>query len=189
MPDAVRPSDINRRIIHKGAKFDFEEVTWPSGGPGGRALTRQVVRHPGAVVIVPVLEDGSVVFIRNFRIATEQRLLELPAGTLEPQEAPEVCAARELVEETGYQAATLRQLGRFYTSPGLSDELMHAFVATGLKEVGQDLEEDEDLTIEIVAANAVLEMLQTGKLVDGKSMLAVLLAWREGLLPGESQAG
>jgi ADP-ribose pyrophosphatase len=138
------------------------------------------------VVIVPVLADGSVVFIRNFRIATERRLLELPAGTLEPPEPLEACAARELVEETGYRAATLRPLGRFYTSPGLSDELMHAFAATDLREVGQDLEEDEDLTVEVVPANKVLGLLRSGELVDGKSMLAILLAWREGLLSAES---
>jgi ADP-ribose pyrophosphatase len=178
---------LRRRTIHRGKKFDFEVVTvqWP----GGRTLEREVVRHPGAVVIVPVLEDGRVVLIRNDRIAAEATLYEFPAGTLEPGEAPEACARRELIEETGYEAATMEPLGWFYTTPGLTDEKMHAFAATGLRQVGQDLEEDERITVEVVSAARAMEMLDKGELVDGKSMLALLLAQRRGLLEGGKRRG
>src|SRR6185436_10463288 len=100
----------------KGAKFDFERLTMKTGD--GRTLVRQTVRHPGAVVVLPILETGAertVVMIRNWRISIEQWLYELPAGTLEAGEDPAVCAARELEEETGYGAATITPMGRFYT--------------------------------------------------------------------------
>jgi ADP-ribose pyrophosphatase len=139
-------------------------------------------------VILPLLdgpEGRRVVMIRNRRPAVGKVLWELPAGTLEPPEAPETCAARELAEETGYRAATIEPLGRFYTTPGMTDELMWAFVATGLSEVGQRLEADEDLAVEPVAPGRVLAMIDSGELMDGKSVASILLAQRRGLLgPG-----
>ncbi len=182
MPD---PGPVSRRPIYRGAKFDFEELQWES--PGGRTIRRQVVRHPGAAVILPILSDGRLVLVRNFRPSVGMRLLELPAGTLEGGETPRDCAERELIEETGYRAATIRPLGRFYTSPGLSDELMHAFVATGLEHVGQTPEDDEDLEVVALEAGAAMELIERGELLDGKSILALVLAAREGLLrPGET---
>lgn len=111
-----------------------------------------------------------------------KQLWELPAGTLEPPEPPEQCAARELIEETGYRAATLRPLGRFYTTPGMTDELMWAFIATGLEQIGQALEADEDLTVEAMEPRRVLAMMDRGDLLDAKTMLSLLLAQRLGLL-------
>lgn len=154
-------------------------------GPGGKVLRREVVRHPGSVVIVPILEgpEGArVVLIRNWRPALEKEVLELPAGTLEQGEEPTACARRELCEETGYEAEAVTLLGRFYTSPGLSDEFMTAFVATGLRHVGQRLEEDEQLTVEPMTVPAALAAVERGELVDAKSMLALLLAERRGML-------
>ena len=194
-----------RSLLHRGKKFDFELLTVQR--PSGSTLKRENVRHPGAVVIVPILSSllttphspltPSIVLIRNFRISLAQPLLECCAGTIErprlpdqngqpqgfgPGEAPELCAARELIEETGYQAATLIPLGWFYTTPGLTDEQMFAFAATGLTHVGQKLEEDESIDVEIVSASRVLEMISAGELRDAKSMLAILLAERAGLL-------
>ena len=171
-----------RTLIHRGRKFDFELLEF--AGSDGTMLRREVVRHPGAVVILPVLDDGRIVLIRNHRPSLDRPLYELPAGTLEPPEEPLACAGRELIEETGYQAATIRPLGRFYTSPGLSDELMWAFVATGLSHVGQRLEPDERLTVHPFAAAAALGMIDSGDLVDGKSMLTLLWAARKGLIRG-----
>jgi ADP-ribose pyrophosphatase len=146
-------------------------------------LEREVVRHPGAVVIVPVRDDRQVVLIRNRRIALGgASLLECPAGTLEPGEDPSVCASRELVEETGYKAATVRPLGWFYTTPGLTDEKMYAFAATGLTAVGQDLEEDENIVVEVMPEREALQAITSGDLRDAKSMLALLLAERAGVL-------
>ncbi len=199
-----QPRIVARSLLHRGKKFDFELLTVER--PGGRTLQRENVRHPGAIVIVPILHSPlptahsqlppSLVLIRNFRISLAQPLLECCAGTIErsrlpdqdgqslgfgPGEAPERCAARELIEETGYQAATLIPLGWFYTTPGLTDEQMFAFAATGLTHVGQKLEEDETIDVELVPVPRVLEMIHTGELRDAKSMLAILLAERAGL--------
>ena len=220
MGSANPPKITQRFLLHRGKKFDFELLTVER--PGGRTLQRENVRHPGAVVVVPILDDSppgtpalragnlnpephparragvpkSIVLIRNFRISLAQPLLECCAGTIErprlpdqngqpagfgPGEAPELCASRELIEETGYQAATLVPLGWFYTTPGLTDEQMFAFAATGLTQVGQKLEEDEAIDVEIVPVPRVLDMIRTGELRDAKSMLAILLAERAGL--------
>ena len=109
------------------------------------------------------------------------RLREITAR-LEAGEAPEACAGRELIEETGYEGATITPLGRFYTSPGLSDELMWAYVATGLKHVGQRLELDERLTVHLVGVGEALAMVDSGELMDAKSMLTLLLGVRRGLI-------
>ncbi|MBL0926312.1 MAG: NUDIX hydrolase [Phycisphaerales bacterium] len=175
-----------RKLIHRGAKFDFEQVT--IAGRDGRPLTREVVRHPGAVVIIPILEPerpggpSRLVMIRNLRIALARELLEFPAGTRERGEDPALCAGRELEEETGYAAATITPLGSFYTTPGMTDELMHAFAARGLRHVGQHLEPDENIKVEIVPTDTAFSLIDRGELADAKSMLALILAQRRGLL-------
>jgi ADP-ribose pyrophosphatase len=171
---------VTRTLIHRGRKFDFEQLEFV--GSDGTVLRREVVRHPGAVVILPILDDGRIVLIRNHRPSLDRPLYELPAGTLEAGEKPVACAGRELIEETGYDAATIRPLGRFYTSPGLSDELMWAFVATQLEHVGQRLEPDERLTVHPIPAREAFGMIESGELVDGKSMLTLLWAERKGLV-------
>jgi ADP-ribose pyrophosphatase len=174
----------SRSTIFKGSKFSFEAVTLT--GPGGRTLERQVVRHPGAVVILPILEEPGrqtrIVLIRNVRVALERELLELPAGTLEAGESPAHCAMRELSEETGYEAATLDPIGRFHTTPGLTDELMYAYAARGLSHVGQHLEADESITVCPLGVQEVLTLIDRGDLVDGKSVLSIFWAIRRGLL-------
>jgi ADP-ribose pyrophosphatase len=146
----------------------------------GRMHRREIVRHPGAVLIVPVIEATRVVMIRNYRVAVGERLWEFPAGKLEPGEDPKAAAARELEEETGYRAATLRKLGEFYTSPGFTDELMRIFVAEKLTQVGQRLELDEDIHVEAVSVSDVREMISDGRLRDGKSVAALSL-WQNQL--------
>lgn len=139
----------------------------------GEPITRDVVVHPGAVVILPILDSDRIVLIRNFRYAIEEELWELPAGTREPDEAAIETAGRELVEETGYRAESLTPLAAFYTSPGFCTERMHAFVATGLTRVGQALEDGEQIEVELVKRAAVHRMLATGELRDAKT-IAVL---------------
>lgn len=172
-----------RSLIHRGKKFDFEMVRFAT--PGGRTVEREMVRHPGAVCILPLLEAGgppSIVMIRNRRFTVGRELLELPAGTLDFGERPEACAARELIEETGYRADRIIPLGTFYTTPGMTDELMHAFAATGLEPVGQKLEEDEQIRVEVLSASEVMAMLDRGELMDAKSIVTLVLGLRRGLL-------
>lgn len=174
-----------RTLIHKGAKFNFEQVTLQ--GPDGRIVRREVVRHPGAVVILPLLDatpspQQRIVMIRNHRFTLDRELWELPAGTMEPPEPPDLCAHRELEEETGYQAAQVRPLASFLTTPGMTDELMHAFVATDLTKLTQRLEVDERIKVEIVTAGDALGMVDRGEIVDAKSMLTLLTARRRGLI-------
>lgn len=170
-----------RRVetVHEGSLFNVEVLTWTD--ERGRSVRREVVRHPGAVVIVPVLDDN-LVMIRNYRVAVDARLWEFPAGKLESGELPERAAARELEEETGYSAKSLRKLGEFYTSPGFADELMHAFVADGLTPCGQRLEAGEDIAVEIVSRREALQMAHDGRLRDGKS-IAALLMWASAEFP------
>lgn len=175
--------ESERTLIHRGSKFDFEMVSIRM--PGGRTIRREVVRHPGAVAIVPLLPDGRVVLIRNYRIALEAWEWEIPAGTMSPGESPESCAARELIEETGHRAGRIRPLAAYHTTPGMTDEVMHAFVADDLVHVGQHLEEDEAIEVRPIPAGEALAMIERGELRDGKSMTALLLAERRGLLtPG-----
>lgn len=159
--------------LFRGVKFDVERRSVPTGA-GGTAQ-REVVIHPGAVVVLPLLDDGRIVMIRNHRFAVEETLWELCAGTLEEGESPEETAARELVEETGYRAERLEPLTTFYTSPGICDERMYAFLATGLTEVGQDLEETERIEVELVTRERALEMVRSGEIRDGKTMATLLL--------------
>ncbi len=179
---AQTPAITKRTRLHTGRKFDYEQVTVRS--PRGTEHTRELVRHPGAIVVVPVLRPSTgppqVVLIRVFRASVEQFTWECCAGTLERGEDPAACAGRELIEETGYQAATIAPLARFFTSPGLSDERMHAFLATGLTHVGQRLEPDEDIEVHVVPASEALAMIDRREIADGKSIAALLLAQRAG---------
>lgn len=177
---STQPEVTRRQTLHKGKKFDYQQVTVRM--PSGKDVQRQMVSHPGAVVVVPILPGGQVVMMRVYRHTLQERSLECCAGTIDGREAPQRCARRELVEETGYEAGTLEPLGQFYTSPGMSDELMSAFVATDLKHVGQHLEEDEDIHLELMTPAALLERVRSGALRDGKSMLAIFLARQAGYL-------
>jgi ADP-ribose pyrophosphatase len=173
-----------RSLIHRGKKFDIEMVRYQTAG--GRTIEREMVRHPGAVCILPILEEKGVaprvVFIRNRRFTLGRELLELPAGTLEAGEDPAVCAGRELIEETGYRAATIIPLGSFFTTPGMTDERMHAFAATGLTHVGQRLEEDERIRVELAPGAGAMALIDRGELQDAKSMVTLVLGQRKGLL-------
>lgn len=142
--------------------------------PDGREIARDIVRHPGAVAILPLLDDGRVCLIQNQRASVGQTLIELPAGTLEPGEDPAVAAARELTEETGYRARRIELLAVFFMSPGILDEKMHVYVATGLTAGDQRLEPDEAIVPLRASWNAVLTMLRDGRIQDAKTIAALL---------------
>ncbi len=155
----------------------FEVVRQPVRTADGQEHWHEIIHHPGAVVILPILTDGRCVMIRNFRPAVGRELWELPAGTLDvPGEQPEAAARRELEEETGYRAGRLTPLCMFYSSPGILDELLRAFVATELTETMQNLEPTEQIRVEPVDFAEALVMIRRGRIVDGKTIVT-LLRW------------
>jgi len=162
----------NRTRLFDGVKFSVDRVEMTTAD--GQSVTREAVIHPGAVVVLPILDDGRIVMIRNQRFVVGEELYELCAGTLEEGEAPADCAGRELIEETGYRAGSIEKLCSFYTSPGFCNELIHAFVARGLEHVGQQLEPTENITVEPLPITDVLAMMQDGRLRDGKTMATLL---------------
>ncbi|MGH2568642.1 MAG: NUDIX hydrolase [Bacteroidota bacterium] len=164
---------------HHGKVFDLivDEIEYASGN---RAV-REVADHPGGAVAVPLFADGSMVLVRQFRYPMKQFLLELPAGKLSPGEDPMLCAARELEEETGYKAEKLTKLTGIYTTPGFCNELLHIYLAQDLKpsERGQQLEEGElSLTVERVPFQQAVAMIESGEIVDSKTICGLLLAER-----------
>ena len=142
--------------------------------PDGTPHTREIVRHPGAVAILPVLDDGRIVLIENYRVSSRQTLVELPAGTLEPGEDPQQAAVRELAEETGYRAGRIQPLTVFYTSPGILDELMHLYLATAVVPGATSLDPGEDIRPLVVTLGEALEMVRDGRIRDGKSLAGLL---------------
>lgn len=137
-------------------------------------IKKELIIHPGSAVILPILDDGKVIMVKNWRWSIDRELLELPAGTIEPLEEPEECACRELEEETGYIAGNLRPLCRFYTSPGIMTELMHVFVATDLKRGKQHLSEDEKISTIVLSFNEINAAIRTGRIMDGKTLTTLL---------------
>lgn len=167
--DPARPHE--RRCVFQARRFYVEHRVYERAE--GDPIVRDVVVHPGAVVILPVLDEKRIVMIRSVRHAVEQELLELPAGTLEPGEKPIETARRELTEETGYEAGRVEPFIEFYTSPGVLSELMRAFTAQDLTFVGQRLEDSERIVPEIVALEDARRGLIEGRFRDGKT-IAVL---------------
>ncbi len=148
--------------------FAVEHREYPRAD--GPPVARDVVIHPGAVVVLPVLDAERIVMIRNYRYTVESELWELPAGTREPDEAPIKTARRELEEEAGYRAGTMTPLTEFFASPGFVTERMHSFVATDLTHVGQRLEGTEQIVVEVVPAEQVRRRLIAGEFLDGKTV-------------------
>lgn len=170
-------------------RFDYDELVYDGRiakvhkvglrMPDGKVVQRDLIRYPGAAVVLPILDDGSIVMIRNYRFAVDEELLELPAGLLERSEDPAVCATRELTEETGYRAGKVAKLGWFYPGPGTNDEVMHSFLATDLSPGKQDLEAYEEITVDVFDEAEVRQMVADGRIHDGKTIATLALYWLE----------
>lgn len=144
--------------------------------PNGKEAYREVIRHPGAVCVIPITDDGDVVFVRQFRYPFNDEILELPAGKLDIGELPIDAAKRELSEETGVISSTLIPLGRFYSTPAIIDEVIYIYLATNLKFGEQSLDEDEFLEIERIPFSEAIDMVINDKLPDGKTQVGILKA-------------
>src|SRR5262245_41843955 len=143
--------------------------------PDGRTIRRDAIRHPGAVVILPVLDSERVVLLRNFRFVINETLWEVPAGTRESDEPLEECARRELLEETGYTASKWRGLGYIYASPGVLDEKLHLFIAEELTAGAARPEPDEQLEPVVVRLDDAIRMCLDGTIRDAKTVTSLLL--------------
>jgi ADP-ribose pyrophosphatase len=154
-------------------RLDLVDVTLPDGKPARREL----VRHPGAVAIVAV-DGDDVLLVRQYRLAADRIMLEIPAGTLRPEEAPLDCADRELQEETGYRPGKLEPLGGIFVAPGYTTEFIHLFLATQLSESRLPLDDDEFVEVERVSIKAALRQIDQGAIIDGKTVSGLLMAAR-----------
>ena len=165
---------LNRREIFKGRVVDLsvDQVRMPNG----KSTELEVIRHPGAAAMVPLMDSGEVLLVRQYRYATGGWLVEVPAGKLDEGEAPEVCAARELEEEVGMKPAELLPLGWIWTTPGFTDERIWLYLCRGLSPAQQNLEDDEVLTVESRSLPEAIGMVHRGEICDGKSVCALLRA-------------
>src|SRR5436309_2386949 len=161
-----------REIVHRGRKIQVVRDTIVADG---RTVERDMVIHPGAVAILPVVDREHVCLLRNQRFIVGEELWEIPAGTLEPGEAPDLAAVRELAEESGYSAGRWRKLGAFFPSPGVLSETTHLYVAEELTPGALDLEPEEEIKPQIVPWRDALAWALNGTIRDAKTVLALLL--------------
>ncbi|HWQ16564.1 MAG TPA: NUDIX hydrolase [Sulfolobales archaeon] len=165
------PRSISYELLCKGKRFAFalSKIDFAD-----RVIIRDLLIHPGAVVIIPLISDQEIIMLKQYRPGPQGWILELPAGTLEAGEDPRDAAARELLEETGYRAREIRFLFKMYSSPGISTEVLHVFLARDLVYVGEDHQEDEMIEIVRMSIDDALEMIRKGVVVDAKTIASLL---------------
>lgn len=174
-PDGFRK--VGEEELFRGSLVQVAKATFE--GPDGQRFDRDVVHHPGAVVVVPVTDSGTVVMVRQYRAAVQHELLEIPAGKRDVHgEPPETTAVRELAEEVGKRADRMELLARFYNSPGFTDELSWLYLATGLTEVPLDRQGHEEQVMSIVEVplESAPELIRRGEIMDAKSIIGLSLA-------------
>lgn len=160
-------------FIHKGKFLDFlrDRVVLPNG----KTVTREYLKHPGAVAALPLLDDGAALLVKQFRYPTGEVLLEIPAGKLEAGEDPIACISRELAEEIGYRPGKLIHLASVWTTPGFTNEIIHLYVATQLEPAPLEPDADEFLEIVRLSKADLLEHLNSGSIIDGKTALTIAM--------------
>lgn len=165
---------LARRELWKGSvgRFGEEDIELADG----RRFTLAVLQHPGACAVVPLLPDGRIVMLRQYRYAPKRTLWEIPAGKLDPGEPHEACARRELEEESGYKAGELISLGSILMTPGFCDERIHLYLARGLRPGTQALEHNESLVCVSVPFDEALRMAEDGDIDDAKTAVALMRA-------------
>ncbi|HEX8322673.1 MAG TPA: NUDIX hydrolase [Tepidisphaeraceae bacterium] len=164
---------VEKQVLYAGTKVHLELHHLRDADD--RKYKREVVVHPGAAVILPVLPDGRIILIKTFRYAVREHLLELPAGTIDPGETPINCAGRELMEETGYVAGKLTRLASFYSSPGVLTEKMHAYVATDLLPHAGEKDPGEEIELQPMTYEEAMNAALNGDIIDGKTLTTLLL--------------
>jgi len=160
---------LKRRVLYSGRVVRLEKLKLRA--PDGTAVTRELIRHGGSVVVVPLLKGERFVMVIQYRVATNGYLLEFPAGTLEPGETPRRCAFRELAEEIKYRPGRMIYLGKFFPVPGISTELMHLYLGIDLKPADGHPDEDEWLESCVLTRAQLERQIARGRLYDAKSIL------------------
>ena len=163
---------IEKQVLYDGRRIRLELHHLLAGN---QRLAKEVCVHPGAVVILPLLDAQTLVLIRNRRYAVGQILVELPAGTLEKGEDPINCAGRELLEETGYLARRIKPMRSFYSSPGILTEKLYVFMAYDLQKQRQDLQDDENIEVFTATLGEAVEMIHQGEIEDAKTIASLLM--------------
>lgn len=172
---------ISEKLIYKGNFISFGTLKVLL--PDGKEATRDIVYHPGASVVVPITDDGQLYMVRQYRKPIESESLEIPAGKLDKGEDPHNCAIRELKEETGLEANSIKHMIDIHSTPGICDEVLHMYVATGLKEGESCADEDEFISCEKLPVNKLVEMILKKEITDAKTIIGILLA--EKVIKGE----
>lgn len=167
------PNVIDSRTVFEGRVFD---VTVDTIKESDLVYQREIVRHPGSAVIVPIFSDETVALVRQYRHPAVKYLLEIPAGTLNDGERPEIGAARELEEELGVVAGKMERLSEFFVSPGFCEEKMWVYLATDLTQTKQKLDDDELIEVVRVNFSEALEMISAGEIEDAKTIIGLMLA-------------
>lgn len=163
---------VSTNTIYQGKVLRFSKLTVKLSS--GRIHTREIVEHPGAVTLIPILGD-KIILVRQFRLSTGKVIYELPAGTISSGESPEACAEREISEETGYKAGVLQKVFQCYLAPGYSTELMHFYVATRLMPGKQSFDEDEAIRVYPTMLENALNMVKMNEIMDAKTTIGLLL--------------
>jgi ADP-ribose pyrophosphatase len=164
---------LSTEEIYRGRVFD---VTVATIRENGQTYKREIVHHPGSAVIIPVFDDGTVALVEQYRHPAGRHMLEAPAGTLMPNEPPEVGARRELEEEVGVRAGRLEKLSEFFVSPGFLEEKMWVYLATELSETKQNLDDDEYLKIRRFPLLRAMQMISDGEIEDAKTIIGIMMA-------------
>jgi ADP-ribose pyrophosphatase len=167
------PKAFSRETVFAGRVIDVGVEKHQM--PDGRQSSFEIIRHPGGAAVLPVLPDGRVLLIRQFRPAIGEMIYEIPAGRLEPGESAQECAGRELMEEVGYSAAQIVPLGGFWSTVGFCDEYIHLFLGRDLTVTEQNLEPDEIIELCPMTFAEALEKVKDGEILDSKTQLALLL--------------
>jgi ADP-ribose pyrophosphatase len=171
-------SHLEEKTIHSEKIFSgkvislfLEDVELPNG----KISKREIIKHPGAVAIIALTDENKIIMVEQYRKALERTIVEIPAGKIEKGEQPDVCARRELEEETGYECESLELLISFYTAPGFADEIIHVYIAKGLvkKENSAPLDEDEFVNLEELTLEEAIQAIKDQKIYDAKTVFAV----------------
>ncbi|AQY50745.1 ADP-ribose pyrophosphatase [Listeria weihenstephanensis FSL R9-0317] len=171
--DSLEEKTVKSETIFEGkiVKLVVDDVVLPNGAMS----KREIVKHPGAVAVIAITPENKMIMVEQFRKPLENTIVEIPAGKIEPNEAPELTAGRELEEETGYKTEDLTHLVSFYTSPGFADELLHIYLAGDIHKQANPLQADEDEFVNIleVSLDEALQLIEENVICDAKTVYAV----------------